>query len=140
MLAIIRYFLSLPVLVIIFNSNISAQNLVPNPSFEDYITCPTVINQDDPIECLPWFPPTEGSTDYFNACATPGPCGVPQNQFGFQEARTGVGYAMIGTWSINHPVREYLTVELTEPLMPFTAYQITWYISKVDMSCGTTGM
>lgn len=140
MLYSIRIPLFVVVMMIICNPHLPAQNLVPNPSFEDYTTCPFQINPGLPIECIPWFTPTAGSTDYFNACDNPGPCGTPQNAFGFQVPRTGVAYAMIGTWSINHPAREYLTVELTTPLQAGLAYQVTWYISKLDQGCGTTGM
>ena len=66
-----------------------AQNLVPNPSFEEFTTCPTTLGIGGPLQCTPWF--SYNSADYFNVCGGFN-TGVPNNAFGFQEARTGVAY------------------------------------------------
>lgn len=42
--------------------SVSAQNLVPNPNFENYTNCPNTISQ---IEfAFPWIAPTEGTPDF----------------------------------------------------------------------------
>lgn len=80
-------------------------NLVPNPSFEIYDTCP--YNEFNPVysgvdaicRAIPWFQHNSpnpyncgGSTDFFHACNG----SVPLNIDGFQNARTGFGYAGAG--------------------------------------------
>jgi hypothetical protein len=58
--------------------NLQAQNLVPNPSFEDHSECP-----DGPgnIEfAYPWFK-TRGSCDYFHECGIDG-FGIPVSDGG----------------------------------------------------------
>jgi hypothetical protein len=44
------------------------QNLVQNPNFETYSTCPT--GASEVIKAIPWRDPTGTSSDYFNACAS----------------------------------------------------------------------
>jgi hypothetical protein len=46
---------------------IHAQNLIPNPGFEDYTSCPTYA--EEIAKAFPWKNLTL-STDYFNACNT----------------------------------------------------------------------
>ena len=48
----------------ILSGSLDAQNLVPNPSFEDYTSCPTSVAQI--TLATPWVTPTTGSPDYFN--------------------------------------------------------------------------
>src|SRR5258706_15598466 len=65
-----------------------AVNLVPNPSFESLSSCPTSFSQLP--NATPWFLPTTGTSDVYNACVVgfpsfPGP-GVPGSPFGFQNA------------------------------------------------------
>ena len=68
----------------------SAQNLVPNGDFEGYSGCPDNASQFD--STLFWFSPTAATPDYFNQCATSN-VGVPYNDFGYQPAHSGGGYA-----------------------------------------------
>ncbi|HZV71358.1 MAG TPA: gliding motility-associated C-terminal domain-containing protein [Saprospiraceae bacterium] len=119
--------------------NAWSQNLVPNPDFESFTVCPPNVNQGGPLECLPWYHPTDASSDYFNVCGGPG-ADVPNNLFGSQGPHSGVAYAGIGTWFVGFLYREYLTVQLTEPLMPNTAYEISFYVSLADNNCGTDKM
>lgn len=46
----------------------SAQNLVPNPSFEEYDTCPT--NQQQIQHAIGWSA-YRAMINYYNACASP---------------------------------------------------------------------
>ncbi len=119
-----------------FSVYVYSQNLVPNPSFETYTVCPTNVNNGEPFQGPPWYIPTDGSTDYLNACANPGNAGVPNNLFGNQNAHTGVAYAGIGMWFVSFVYREYLTVPLTETLMADTAYEVSFYVSRAENSCG----
>ncbi len=115
-----------------------SQNIVPNPSFEMFTTCPTQANNGEPLQCTPWFSPTNGSSDYFNACAIPSSnVDVPMNGYGNQNAHTGVAYTGIEAWLSPFLYREYLTVQLTEAMLPNTAYDVSFYVSLADNTCGT---
>lgn len=120
-----------------------SQNLVPNPSFEFYTNCPS-FSPGDICQALPWFQPVKingdacyySTTDYFNACDTSGshPAGVPDNWFGYQNARTGVAYAGIVTSYLNIGTnyREYLEIKLSDSLKQSKLYCITFYINRAE--------
>ena len=95
----------------------SQTNLVPNPSFEDYSSCPTFASQLD--RAVPWFNPNIGTPEYFNVCAASNTSvSVPSGFTGnYQYAKTGSAYA--GIWVFRTDVqnmREYMQVELLSPL------------------------
>jgi gliding motility-associated-like protein len=114
-----------------------AQNLVPNPSFEGFSTCPTGYNGICDGFGPPWSCPTLGSSDLFNACGNPSMAGVPDNAIGNQAAQTGVGYGgFIGRWSSPANYREYLMVQLSSPLIADAWYYVTFYLSVADSGCG----
>lgn len=52
--------------LLIANFSFAQVNLVPNPSFESYSTCPDGSSQL--YKATPWFNPALGSPDYFNVC------------------------------------------------------------------------
>ncbi len=110
-------------------SSVFAQNLVPNPSFEDFTTCPTMLDQ------LPnatgWSSPTDGNPDFFHACSTSGDVGVPSNAFGTQTASTGSGYAGIVAFGENE-VRDYIQTTLTSPLEIGKSYCVEFRVSLSD--------
>ncbi len=109
-----------------------AQNLVPNPSFEDTVYCPTSFNQLNAT--LFWYSPNNGSSDYFNSCNNQtSTVGVPQNDFGYQYAKTGNAYAGWGNYhSLNSNAREYLQIQLTSALISGKKYFVSAYLSKSD--------
>ena len=87
-----------------------AQNLVPNPSFEEYTSCPSYHSQID--SAFGWQ--SIGiSPDYFNSCADD-TVGVPFNCMGYQQAFEGEGYAGLGFYPLYG--KEYMQAELTQPL------------------------
>jgi hypothetical protein len=124
-------------LLILFTSVLlqsSAQNLVPNPSFEDTLGCPY---QWDGIlmgYAANWFQPTWGSSDLFTGCHL-----VPQSFNGYQYANTGSAYAGFiaschtqfgcDTDNIN---REYLSVRLLDSLEAGTRYFCNFSVSRAD--------
>jgi hypothetical protein len=108
-----------------------SQNLVPNPSFEQYDTCP-YINEFNYVSY--WVNPTAHSPDYFNACdTTPQNYSVPSNAFGFQNARTGVAYAGLISMS-EIDTREYIQCILIDTLLPGKEYFAEFYVSASDSS------
>ena len=123
-----------------------AQNLVPNPSFEQYNKCPDIISG---IEYSPnytsftyikdWASPAKtGSPDYFNSCAPSSSyVTVPINAFGTQAARTGNAYAGIIAWdgrNINGNMTidfaEYLQCKLTQPMVAGKRYCVTFFVNN----------
>lgn len=124
----------------------TAQNLVPNPSFEIYNKCPNNISG---LEYSPgyvtfptvqwWVNPIQlGSADYFNAC-TPQmqSVSVPANAFGYQPARTGKAYLGIIAWegriqggSMANTFAEYVQCKLTRPMVAGNSYCVTYYVSN----------
>ena len=120
-----------------------AQNLVPNPSFELYHTCPDTFMSIDgnTIEASDnWINGSGFTPDYFNACDTNvvNPrFGVPLNQYGYEPARTGGAYAGIilsylycGGAGLS--TREYIQVKLTDSLITGQKYAFSMYLSSSD--------
>jgi hypothetical protein len=117
-------------LLLLFAFTTKAQvNLVPNPSFEDTVKCPsTWANFPD---CANWM--NFGySPEYFHAC---GPNGVntPYAGFGFQYAHSGLAMAGLATWA--NPghcpnCREFIGSELNSPLQIGTKYFMSFYLNN----------
>jgi OOP family OmpA-OmpF porin len=109
-------------------------NLVPNGSFESYTLCPNAGNEN--IESASnWSNPTTYSPDYFNSCATDTMYGqsIPKNGFGFQSAKSGVGYAGLISMA-ETDAREYIQAALTDSLIAGTSYTVKFYVSVADSS------
>jgi hypothetical protein len=108
-----------------------SQNLVPNSSFENYTACPTTSGQI--IFASPWYnATTSGSTDFFNSCSTSG-YGVPKHgSIGYQYPNTGNGYVGIWVFSLGSNYREYLQVQLTNPLSTGSCYFIEYYVNQFN--------
>jgi OmpA-OmpF porin, OOP family len=105
------------------------QNLVPNPSFEIISSCPN--NLDQLYLADSWFDPSFCTPDLFNTCNA---LLAPQNAFGWQQARTGNGYAGIGVYAFFYPssninIREFLEVKLNDTLKAGARYCIEFYAS-----------
>jgi hypothetical protein len=125
-----RYFL-LPLFVLIHLVQIAAQNLVPNPSFEDTIECPTSVTEI--FKAQNWLSFRE-SPDYYHGCNNNinGIVGVPSNWICYQDAHTGMAYAGIITYELTGappPQREYLAVRLIEATKAGHTYSLTFYIN-----------
>jgi OmpA-OmpF porin, OOP family len=113
--------------VIIFSKG-SAQNLVPNGSFEDYRACPGSFSElPSEFMATSWRPLTTGSPDYFNTCSE-GEAAVPYNWAGVSDAFDGYGYAGIYTWmNLQKDYREYLHCKLIQPLIKDTLYVVEFH-------------
>ena len=103
-----KQFAILAILVTLANC-VAAQNLVPNPGFEEYDSCQYWVSvpgfgfpvniafspgYSDFPTVLNWVTPLYQNTpDYFNICDTTSlGHGVPNNCFGFQEPHFGNAY------------------------------------------------
>jgi len=107
---------------LILNSSLSfvkAQNLVPNPSFEQYDSCPN--NNDCNIGDATGWSCYGGCVVYCNSCAPNSPNnynGVPYNAAGFQYAATGNAYAGEYFYYPNSGYgRGYMGTTLSTPLI-----------------------
>lgn len=115
----------------------AAQNLVPNPSFEDTVSCP--IGPDQLSLAQFWYSPTFATTDYYHECSDPYPIGlvgVPFNWVGYQLPRTGNGYIglVFDFGTLNPEYREYAQIKLLEKLKTGGIYKLSFYASLADSS------
>ena len=121
-----RLFLLIALLFFQFDS--TAQNLVPNPSFEEHDGCPSGLFQINKIK--DWFP-INGTPDYFHKCSTHKITLIPFNIEGFQNTQGAFDSAYIGEAIIprDDSVREIIGVELTQSLQIGEKYFVTFYFS-----------
>ena len=119
-------------LLLIFTTfSVFGQNLIPNPSVEDYIECPDGLGGTPPSDIDHWVSDwinLRGSSDYFNSNCLPS-LGW-DNPFGFQEPYTGDGYLGIITYHtglVNS--RESVGIEFENPLVIGQTYYLSFYIS-----------
>lgn len=109
------------------------QNLVPNGSFEDTLSCPNGTSAIS--KCKNWYDPNLCSSDYFNICSPIyTDVSVPQNFAGYQYPRTGNAYAGFYVYNSFYPtsLREAIGVELTETLKKDVEYCVKFYVSLGD--------
>ncbi|MBS1772528.1 MAG: gliding motility-associated C-terminal domain-containing protein [Bacteroidetes bacterium] len=120
------------------------QNLVPNPSFETYNSCPTGLAGLDYSASYSSFSTAQSwvnplkytSPDYFNVCAIPASgVHVPEATFGYQKARTGNAFAGIILWEESktpgnvYSFAEYLQCKLISPMVAGKRYCVSFYVS-----------
>lgn len=110
------------------NTMLKAQiNLVPNPSFEDTMSCPFGISQID--KAMGWSS-YKLTPDYLNSC-TNSQVGVPFNLFGYQYARTGSAYAGLYSFSrFTSSYREIIGIQLLHPLTIGHSYYVAFFVSR----------
>ena len=140
-----RFFLLLAVFVC---KGIFAQpiNLVPNPSFEIYDTCPfNIVNPlysgtNSICKATPWFQPNRpqiacsGSSDFYHSCSGT----VPSSIYGYQFAKTGLGYAGFGpTDNPNSKYGECIEVPLIQNLKR-KKYCTSFYINTPNIEMSST--
>jgi hypothetical protein len=110
----------------------AGQNLVPNPSFEIFSSCPT--GAAELFKATPWYDPTGATSDYYNACGT-GYSNVPNCSAGYQLARTGVAYAgFFGLFTYGDNYREYIQVQLNSTLQSDSCYFVEFYCNLYNLS------
>jgi OmpA-OmpF porin, OOP family len=123
--------------------DVISQNLVPNPGFEVYETCPENYTITYQKTLLPgWYMPTRGTPDYFNSC-TRIQVGVPQNFMGMCMPKDGKAYAGIIVLLDPSPksdkksqtdYREYLQTKFIAPLKKNKLYDVQFYFAVAPYS------
>jgi hypothetical protein len=104
-----------------------AQNLVPNPSFEIYDTCP---NTEDQIQyAIGWSKFSQAGTtpDYYNACDTGGIMCVPNGGQIHQPTVDGNAYAALATFASFPNYREHIGIQLSQSLTVGQKYFLSFY-------------
>lgn len=109
---------------------LSGQNLVKNPSFEEFLKCPEKIS-NLAEDVIGWSAPTLGTTDYFNSCSNT--AGIPKNFVGNQDVKFGDGYVGFYLKAPNN-YREYIQGELKSTLEKGKRYAVSFYISLAESS------
>jgi outer membrane protein OmpA-like peptidoglycan-associated protein len=123
-------------------SAVTAQNLVPNCSFEDAWTCPYSFNTIAVAKPIPqWLNPNKGTPDHLHICST-GDASVPENFAGSIYPNEGVAYAGIilretfddSTKVYDGVSREYLQTKLIKPLEKNKMYCIKLFYANSSKS------
>jgi hypothetical protein len=97
------------------------QNLVSNPGFDSFITCPG-FGQFNNSYITDWSKPSIASSDYYNYNCT----GIiPSLEFPY----SGEAYAGIIAYNFGQEYREYVTGLLTAPLTAGQLYEVEFYVS-----------
>lgn len=114
-------------------ASLTSQNLVPNPSFEEYYQCPS---SQGSFYVDFWFnTPNSGvaTPDFYHTCAPAGAnAAVPDNITGFQYPQEGEGYAGLFCYGSDSNQREYIEVQLISPLIEGQEYEFSMYVSLAD--------
>lgn len=121
------------ILLIIIGYCLRGQNLVPDPSFENFISCPMNQGYSCPYTNLGsfdqmnfWTNPTCTTPEIHNSCTGSNFIGVPTNFAGVQTPRTGNAYA--GIFQSNSYC-EYVSSPLSTQLISGTKYLVSFYVS-----------
>jgi len=131
----------------LFTYTASAQNLVPNPSFENYNSCPSGRAAVQSLcASLPysyiwyWSRRTPAACDYFNSCASASTgVSIPSNFLGTQSAHTGNAYTGFVTYNSGSYDGGCLQSELNTTLSAGHRYFVSFYINLADASSYASG-
>ncbi|CAN5818712.1 hypothetical protein BH11BAC7_BH11BAC7_12280 [soil metagenome] len=133
-----RYILLLSTLLLGYYIN--AQNLIPNPGFEQHTTCnfpmfqglPNPIDTNETIfpELLNWRS-AHDTPDYFNTCNTPQ--NLPWYNISPRSGNGCVGLVAFYSFGVFDTIpgigpREFIQCKLTQPLMAGCAYNVSFYV------------
>ncbi len=105
------------------------ENLVPNPSFEDYNYIPKTTGLGKQCIKVWTVPVITGGGDYYHSEAKGKKANTLKNEFGSQEAHSGKAYAGI---CVTNEFHEYLQVKLSSRLVKGQRYRFTAFISCAD--------
>ena len=104
----------------------SQANLVLNPGFEDYSSCPTSVSQLS--DCSNWFPATPGTSDYLNSCSSSTTVNPFHNEFQNLKPHKGNGMAGFYCYEQTFLYREYVEGILSKPLIANRVYFVNFFV------------
>jgi len=125
----VKYLMALSVIFTCFGSYAQVQNMVLNPSFEEYEKCPEDYTfMDQTHKLIPnWTYPTSTTPDYFNECGS-GEVKVPDNFAGYSKAKSGKAYMGAILSGSDRDFREYIQGTLDSPMLADQKYCVSfWY-------------
>ncbi len=139
-LSLMRQFTYTSILLLLALSfNLGAQeNLVPNPSFEEFTDCPKDIShklQAGDLIIPHWYTPSKGSPDYYNSCSKSYKSRTGKNWIGDLNPEKGEAY--IGLL-VEDEVREYIQVKLKSPLKAGHVYDLEMLIGRASNTTSAT--
>jgi OOP family OmpA-OmpF porin len=113
--------------------DLCAQNLVPDPSFENIRRLPK--KKDNAVSCTKnWMCPMDiGAADYYHKEGK-GHGRAPRNIFGKQKPHTGSAYGGI---CIRRKFMEYVSTKLLDTLIKDKSYTVEFYVSRAERSIGS---
>lgn len=120
------------------------QNMVKNPSFEQYNKVPADLGNIETVDY--WSSPTEASPDYFHKRAAGKNVDIPYNKMGRCYARSGHAYMGIYAYAsryIKRNFREYVQLELKQPLLAGNTYCVKAHVflsQSSNRAVGALGM
>jgi hypothetical protein len=117
--------LLLSILIFLTVQAVGQVNLVVNPSFEQYTSCPTSVG--DIYKAVGWDTFND-SPDFFHACFP----NVPNNGYGYQSAAQGGAYAGLITYWDGGLYREIIGDSLSIALIPLQKYYLSFKVSCAD--------
>lgn len=111
-----------------------SQNMVNNPSFENYTICPSTQGQFNATNWQVAANNGYSSPDYFNMCVpiTNNEVAIPNNVCGSQSPYEGNAYSGIFCYGGNSVQREYIQTQLTSPMVAGQIYHISFRVSFGD--------
>ncbi len=121
----------------------AAQNLVPNPDFEIYGNVPCGWSSSAAVFAAAtdsWTSPTQATPDILSTLITPScPNYSPYSTFpycnGYQPPHSGNIFAGIYVYDSLYPsYREYIQVQLVQPMDSGHQYKVSMYVSLADNS------
>jgi OmpA-OmpF porin, OOP family len=120
-------------LALMLPSPVNAQNIVPNPSFEEYVECPENGFYELHL-CKDWKDPA-GTVDYYNVCRATsvfdknGRKSITSH-YGSQSPNNGNGFVgLILFAGKNFYNREYLQCKLLKSMEAGVSYRVSFYIA-----------
>ncbi len=120
-------------IVLSYNINLYSQNLVLNPSFEDYWYLPQQARKDT-FFCKNWHIPHLGFIEYHHKLSKIKPYSIPENTLGKHPSKSGDAY--IGliplTWGGS---MAHITGKLKEPLKKGHKYKVSFYVRYAGNYC-----
>lgn len=126
------------IFLLLISTTIYGQNLVPNGGFEENVECPDDYpGNGDVYLAEPWV---GFSADYIHVCAGQDP--FYQELGAYTTPLSGNGYVRIATYlTDSYNTREFIEVELTEPLEVGEYYCVEYYCKlNAAYGIGTDGM
>jgi gliding motility-associated-like protein len=122
--------LALLFLLLLLCSSSRSQNLVPNPSFEEFEgNCPDSTGFE---ELKNWYS-AYLTPDYFSGCNSITYLNIPTNVAGFQKPLDGLGYIGFVYYASNgSEEKEYVQVKLIDKLETGRKYKLSYYTSAAN--------